>query len=147
MNAWLFKSEPDDYSLDDLRAAGLVRWDSIRNYGARNHLRACRPGDLVLFYHSGRKPGIVGTARIASLPYPDPTQFDESSDYHDPGSNPDEPRWVAVDIEYAATLDEPIPLATLKRDLPEMAVVKRQRLSVSPVTLTELQALFPSGEF
>lgn len=141
MMAWLFKSEPEDYSLDDLRRDGSVRWDSIRNYQARNNIRQCRPGDLVLFYHSGKKPGIVGLARVCSDPYPDPTQFDETSDYYDPKSSPDDPRWTAVDIEFEAELDQPISLASLKRDLPDMIVVRRGRLSVSPVTQAELAAL------
>lgn len=143
MTAWIFKSEPDDYSFEDLLEAGSVRWDGIRNYGARNNVRACRPDDVVLFYHSGRNPSIVGLARVATDPYPDPTQFDPDSDYADPKSDRDDPRWWSVDIEPARALDEPVALATLKADprFAEMALVRRQRLSVSPVTEDELRAI------
>ncbi len=138
---WLFKSEPDDYSLDDLRADGTVRWDSIRNYGARNRLRRCAPGDRVLFYHSGREPAVVGVAKVVSEAYPDPTQFDESSDYHDPKSDPDDPRWWAVDIEFVRAFDSPVTLQAMKQssELEGMEVLRQSRLSVSEVQPGELE--------
>ncbi|NNL55251.1 MAG: EVE domain-containing protein, partial [Woeseia sp.] len=90
------KSEPDTYSIDDLKRAGCEPWDGIRNYQARNMIRDdMRVGDKVLFYHSSCKvPAVVGLARVASKPYADPTQFDPSSKYHDPKSQQDDPRWL-----------------------------------------------------
>ncbi len=136
MAHYLFKSEPEDYSLEDLQRAGSVRWDSIRNYGARNRLKECVPGDLVLFYHSGRQPAVVGLARVTSTPYPDPTQFDESSDYYDAKAKRDSPRWWSVDIEYVETFANPTTLADMKvaPELEDLEVLQRQRLSVSLVS-------------
>src|SRR5215218_6863047 len=97
------KSEPAEVSVDDALAApkSTVPWTGVRNYQARNFMRdAMRVGDGVLFYHSScAEPGIVGIARVASTAYPDPTQFDGKSKYHDPASKPDEPRWLLVDVQ------------------------------------------------
>ena len=97
------KSEPGEVSVDDALAApqATVPWTGVRNYQARNYMRdSMRVGDGVLFYHSScAEPGIVGIAQVASPPYPDPTQFDPTSPYHDPASKPDEPRWLVVDIQ------------------------------------------------
>ena len=141
MANWIFKSEPEDYSFDDLVRDTAVRWDGIRNYGARNNVRACRPGDLVLFYHSGRNPSVVALARVTSEPYPDPTQFDAENDYADPKSDPDDPRWWSVDIEPDRPLEHPVSLANLKADprFEDMLLVRRSRLSVSPVTDEQLR--------
>ncbi|MBT8098984.1 MAG: EVE domain-containing protein, partial [Gammaproteobacteria bacterium] len=102
MAYWLMKSEPDAYSIDDLERDGREMWDGIRNYQARNMMRDdMRPGDGVLFYHSSCKiPAVVGIARVASEAYADPTQFDETSKYYDPKSDPADPRWCLVDIEF-----------------------------------------------
>lgn len=143
MAIWIFKSEPEEYSLHDLREAGEVRWDCIRNYGARNHLRRCRPGDLVLFYHSGKSPGIVGRAEVVSEPYPDPTQFDPESEYYDAKSPPDDPRWWSVDIAWMDELPRPVTLAAMKKTsaLAELEVLRRARLSVSHVSADEYDAI------
>lgn len=143
MAYWLFKSEPEEYSLDDLREAGQVRWDSIRNYGARNRLQECVPDDEVLFYHSGRKAGVVGVAKVVSEPYPDPTQFDPESDYYDEKASEAEPRWWAVDIAYVRHLDEPVTLKAMKADeaLSELEVLRQARLSVSRVREEEWERL------
>src|SRR5688572_22751875 len=91
---WLMKSEPDAFSIDDLQRVGTEPWNGVRNYQARNNMRAMHADDGVLFYHSSCDvPGIVGTAKIASEAYPDPTQFDPKSDYFDPKSTREEPRW------------------------------------------------------
>lgn len=143
MRYFLFKTEPEDYSLGDLERDGSVRWDCIRNYGARNRLRECEPGDLVLMYHSGREPGIVGLARVASTPYPDPTQFDEASDYHDAKATAAAPRWWAVDIEFVEAFDRALALSEMKQndELSDLEVLRRQRLSVSEVTAAQFGVL------
>ncbi|MGA8205637.1 MAG: EVE domain-containing protein [Woeseiaceae bacterium] len=135
---WLMKSEPDAYSIDDLMRDGRTAWDGIRNYQARNMMRDdMRIGDEILFYHSScAEPAVVGVARVASEPYPDPTQFDRKSTYFDPKSRRDEPRWVLVDIEFVRKLERPLPLAELKErtDLEGMTLLRRgNRLSIMPV--------------
>ncbi|MGB5397330.1 MAG: EVE domain-containing protein, partial [Gammaproteobacteria bacterium] len=102
MNYWLMKSEPDVFSIDDLKKVKTEPWDGIRNYQARNMMRdEMKIGDEIFFYHSSCKtPGIVGLARVASKPYPDPTQFNKKSRYFDPKSSEDDPRWYLVDIEF-----------------------------------------------
>ncbi len=103
MNYWLMKSEPGECSVDDVLAANnsSVPWVGVRNYQARNFMRdAMQVGDGVLFYHSScAEPGIAGIARVASSPYPDPTQFDLLSPYYDAKSKPAEPRWILVDVQ------------------------------------------------
>jgi predicted RNA-binding protein with PUA-like domain len=135
---WLFKSEPDVYSLDDLERDGSTYWEGVRNYQARNFLRdEVKAGDLVLYYHSRtRPPGIVGVARVSRSAYPDPTQFDPESHYFDPKATAEKPRWVVVDVEYVAHFDEAVTLEQLKADprLEGMLVTRKgQRLSIQPV--------------
>ena len=135
---WLMKSEPGTYSYDDLERDGRTMWEGVRNYQARNSMRDdMAVGDWVLFYHSSAKPmGVVGVARVCSPPYPDPTQFDENSKYFDATSDPDDPRWILVDVEPVEKLDTMVTLADLKASKPlaDMLVVQRgQRLSVQPV--------------
>ena len=132
------KSEPGTYSYDDLQREGRTMWEGVRNYQARNYMRdEMASGDLVLFYHSSAKPmGIAGVARVCSSPYPDPTQFDENSKYHDATAQEDDPRWILVDVEPLEKLDPLVSLADLKAQEPlnDMLVVQRgQRLSVQPV--------------
>lgn len=135
---WLLKSEPDTFSIDDLRRKRREPWDGVRNYQARNLIRdAMAPGQWALFYHSNAKPpGVVGLARIVSAPYPDPTQFDAGSAYYDPQSRPDAPRWYCADVEFVEQFRHMVPLHVLKDDpvLEGMLVLRRgQRLSVQPV--------------
>jgi predicted RNA-binding protein with PUA-like domain len=136
-NFWLMKTEPEAYSIDDLASKGRGSWDGVRNFQARNHMRAMRVGDLVLFYHSSTEPpGVVGIARVCREAYPDHTQFDAKHDHYDPKSKRDEPRWDMVDVELVEKLPLQVTLATLKADaaLTGMLVVKRgMRLSVQPV--------------
>ncbi len=143
MAYWLIKSEPDVFSIDDLKAQGKpgTPWDGVRNYQARNMLRdAMRIGDGILYYHSNcAEPGIVGLAEVASAAYPDPTAFDPKSDYYDPKGDPESPRWYLVDVRYIRHLRRPLPLTELKTHadgpLAELALVHRgNRLSVMPVT-------------
>jgi predicted RNA-binding protein with PUA-like domain len=134
---WLMKSEPDVYSIDDLAQAKQDHWEGIRNYQARNHMRAMAVGDLALFYHSNAKPpGVAGVMRICKTAYPDHTQFDARSKYHDPKSKREDPRWSMVDVEFIEKLPEYVPLATLRDDpaLQELLVIRKgMRLSVQPV--------------
>ena len=144
---WLMKSEPDECSIDDLAAAPeqTVPWVGVRNYQARNFMRdAMRVGDGVLFYHSScPQPGIAGLAEVASSAYPDATQFDPASAYHDPKSTHGAPRWLHVDVK----LVRKTPLLSLARmraepALQTMVVLKPgNRLSITPVTPAEWQAV------
>jgi predicted RNA-binding protein with PUA-like domain len=140
---WLMKSEPQECSISDALAAPArtVPWVGVRNYQARNFMRdAMRPGDGVLFWHSGcEPPGVAGLAEVASAPYADPTQFDPASPYFDPTAKQDAPRWVLVDVRAVrrTTLIAP---AALRRhpELADMVVLRRgNRLSITPVTPEE----------
>ncbi len=137
------KSEPDEVSIDDALAASgsKVPWFGVRNYQARNYMRdAMRAGDGVLFYHSScAEPGIAGLAEVASSPYPDDTQFDAKSKYHDPKATRENPRWMMVDIR-ALKKTRLISLAELRNapELADMVILKRgNRLSITPVTAAE----------
>ena len=139
MAYWLMKSEPDAYSIDDLERDGVEPWDGIRNYQARNMMRDdMKIGDEVLFYHSSCKvPAVVGIARVASKPYPDPTQFDPDSRYYDEKSDRDDPRWILVDVEFVRKTRRPIPLTELKQHpaLADFRLNQRgNRLSIFPVS-------------
>ncbi len=134
---WLMKSEPDGFSIDDLRGKGKAPWDGVRNFSARNNMDAMRVGDLVLFYHSScTPPGAVGIARVCRLAYPDPTQFDPRSQYFDDKSTPEAPRWRMVDVEFVSELPHMVTLESMRDDpeLAQMAVVRPGRLSVQPVS-------------
>ena len=138
MAYWLMKSEPDAYGIDDLERDGRDMWDGIRNYQARNMMRDdMKIGDEVFFYHSNcKEPGIVGIMKIASEPYPDPTQFDPESKYYDPKSSEEEPRWMLVDVEFVRKLARTITLTELKAlpGLDGMILLRRgNRLSIMPV--------------
>ena len=139
MTNWLMKSEPDAYGIDDLERDRREPWDGIRNYQARNMMRDdMQIGDKVFFYHSNCKDiGVVGVMKVASKPYPDPTQFDPESNYYDPKSNPDEPRWCLVDVQFVKKLSRTISLAEIKAHpgLDDMILVRKgNRLSIMPVS-------------
>ncbi|MFN3586695.1 MAG: EVE domain-containing protein [Moraxellaceae bacterium] len=145
MAFWLMKSEPSVFSIDDLATRQTSLWDGVRNYQARNFLRAMQAGDEAFFYHSScPEPGIAGRMTIVRAAYPDPTQFDRKSPYHDAKSPPDVPRWDSVDVAFAERYAEIIPLAALKA-LPALAglplVQKGSRLSVMPVSAAEWHAI------
>ena len=147
MSYWLLKTEPRTYSWEDLKAEPGRRdyWDGVRNYQARNLMKSMKVGDLAFFYHSVVKPqAIMGIVKIVREAYPDPTQFDFNSRYFDPKSTPENPRWVAVDIEYVTDILPPITREELKA-IPElqtmMLLKKGSRLSVQPVTPEEWQTI------
>jgi predicted RNA-binding protein with PUA-like domain len=134
---WLMKSEPDAYSIDDLERDGSEPWDGIRNYQARNNMRAMNVGDMVLFYHSNAKPpGVVGVAKVCKTVYPDHTAWDPKSKYFDAKSPEDNPRWEMVDVEFVEKTPRMVSLDELKAegDLEGMVVTQRSRLSVQPVS-------------
>ncbi len=138
---WLMKSEPEVYGLDHLRAERRDHWDGVRNYQARNMMRdQMKKGDLAFFYHSNcKEPGVVGIMKIVREGYPDHTAFDPESKYYDPKSDPENPRWYMVDVQYVRRLKRPIGLRELRayanaelRDLPLLR--RGNRLSIMPVT-------------
>jgi len=138
MNHWLMKSEPDAFSIDQLKQRKQEPWDGVRNYQARNFMRdGMRVGDKVFFYHSNcAVPGIVGIAEVATDAYPDPSQFDPKSKYFDPASSRDNPRWMLVDVKFVKKLKRTISLDEMKNDpaLDGMPLLRKgNRLSVMPV--------------
>ena len=144
MNYWLMKSEPGEFSIDDLknRPKKTEPWDGVRNYQARNMMRdEMKKGDLAFFYHSNcDEPGIVGIMEIVREGYPDPTAFDPNDKHYDPKSDPDNPRWIHVDVKYKRKFRRTITLSELrdKKPLHKMKLLQRgNRLSVMPVTKQE----------
>ena len=146
---WLMKSEPSDYSIEDLERDGSAHWDGVRNYQARNFMREMAEGDLAIFYHSNTEPpGAVGICRICREAYPDHTQFDKKSKYHDPKSKKDEPRWWMVDVAFVERFREAVPLQTMKEDpdLEGMRVTQKgSRLSVQPVEKVHFKRVLKLG--
>ena len=139
---WLMKSEPSTYSIDDLKRDKVNMWEGCRNYTVRNFMRdMMHPGDQAFFYHSVCDPaGIVGIMEIVKQGYPDPTQFDPSSEYFAPKSKRENPSWMAVDVKFKLKFKRILTLAELKetKGLEEMLVTKKgQMLSVTPVTKVE----------
>lgn len=146
--AWLLKTEPDTFSIDDLKQKGTAPWDGVRNFSARNRLREMAVGELALVYHSSTKPtAVVGIARVCREAYPDPSQHDPKSEYYDAKSDPASPRWSMVDVEYVAHLPRAVTLEEIKREptLKEMVLLHRGRLSVQPVTRAELETVVAMG--
>lgn len=134
MAYWLVKSEPYVFGFQHLVADGKARWDGVRNYAARNHLRAMAEGDLVLFYHSNEGLAVVGICKVTKTAYPDPTA--ESGD------------WSAVDMVPVKAFNKPVPLASIKNtpELSEMGLVRIGRLSVMPVTDAEFRKILEMGD-
>lgn len=133
MNHWLVKSEPETYSWDDFVRDRKTDWTGVRNYAARIHLNTMRPGDEVLFYHSGEGKSIVGLGKVTRAAFPDATA--------------DEPGWVAVELAAGKPLPSPVPLAQIKADatLKAMELVRQSRLSVSPVTPAQFARILKLG--
>lgn len=134
MNHWLIKTEPSAYSWQDMERDGKTVWNGVRNYQARNHLKAMKVGDLVLFYHSGDERSVVGMVRVTKEFYPDPTSED--------------PGWVVVDLEKVKPLMKPVSLLTLRLvpELKDMVLLRQGRLSVSPLTKKEFETILKLAE-
>lgn len=147
MRTWLFKTEPGDFSIDQLRQSpdGITGWDGVRNYQARNRIRdEIQENDRVLIYHSRCKtPAIVGEARVVSAPYPDPTQFQPGHPGYDARSSEDLPRWFQVDVQYLRTYSEALSLAAIRGypDFADMELVIRPRLSIQHITDRQYQQI------
>lgn len=147
MNYWLMKSEPDVFSIDDLKAAPrrTTAWDGVRNYQARNFMRdGMKRGDQIFFYHSNCDvPGIYGIGRISAESYPDETAFQRGHDHYDPKSRRDAPTWYVVDVTFVRKFARAVSLETLKQhqaELPDMLILRRgNRLSVTPIDAHEWQ--------
>ena len=129
MNYWLVKQEPESYSFEMFQKEGKTDWTGVRNYTARNNLKAMKIGDKVFYYHSGGEKAVVGLARVTKTFFPDPTA--------------DEDGWVAVELEAGKAVKNPVTLAAIKANpkLADMALVKLSRLSVSPVTKEEFDEI------
>ncbi len=148
MKYWLMKSEPSVFSIQDLRECPeqTAEWEGVRNYQARNYIRdEMREGDRVLFYHSATTPpAVVGTARIVREAYPDDTAWNPDSKYFDPKTDPENPRWVMVDLRFEQEFVHPLTLAEL-REIPalkDMVLLRKgMRLSIQPVTKREFEAV------
>ena len=138
MQYWLVKSEPDCYSIQDLKREKIGSWTDVRNYQARNFLRSMKKGDLLLFHHSScAVPAIVGVAKVVKEAYPDPTQFDAKKDGYDSKSTKDNPRWSTVDVSLVEIFAEPLSLSEIKlnKTFAGMELTKQgNRLSVQPVS-------------
>ena len=145
MQRWLMKTEPDTFSIDDLRARKVEPWNGVRNYQARNFIRTMQRGDEMMIYHSScAVPGVAGLAKVASMPYPDPGQFDPKDSYFDAGSDRGNPRWTLVDVRFVRKLKRTITLDEIKalRNLGDFALTRRgNRLSVLPVTDKQWNAI------
>ena len=148
MRYWLLKSEPDVFSLEDLKNSPnqTEPWDGIRNYQARNLMRdEMKVGDQAFFYHSRQaEPAIVGTVKVVREAYPDHTSWDPSSKYFDEKSSPENPRWLMVDVQFESEFSRPVTLKELRSvpELKEMFLLRKgMRLSVQPVTEAEFQLI------
>lgn len=146
---WLIKSEPTTYGIDHLKADKKTAWTGVRNFQARNYMRDdMRIGDQILFYHSNcKEPGVYGIAKVASAPYPDPTQFDQKSDYYDSRATKEKPVWYLVDVAFLSKLKFPVLLEEIRSDkrLQNMLILRPgNRLSITPVAAVEYQTILGS---
>ncbi|MCW8357365.1 EVE domain-containing protein [Marinomonas pontica] len=140
-NYWLMKSEPDAFSIDDLKRLTQSPWDGVRNYQARNFMKEMKVDDLIFFYHSSCSPaGIVGVAKVCKEAYPDHTSWDPNSPYFDAKSTPEKPRWFMVDVAFVEKWSSILTLAELKQSpaLADMVLTQKgSRLSVMPISSDE----------
>jgi predicted RNA-binding protein with PUA-like domain len=152
MDYWLMKSEPDAFSIADLksRSKKTEHWDGVRNYQARNFMRAMKKGDLAFFYHSSCEvPGVYGIIEVARAAYPDHTAWDPENHHYDPKSTPERPLWFMVDVRFKRELKKPVTLTAIKMQpaLKQMRLVQRgSRLSVMPVTAKEWNTILKLAE-
>lgn len=149
MNYWLAKSEPEEYSIDDLKKDKVCHWDGVRNYQARNYMREMQKGDLVLFYHSNAAPpGVAGVMKVVKIAYPDPSQFDKKDKHFDPKSTRDNPRWFCPDLKFERKFKQFISLSELRntKGLEKLPLLQRgSRLSVHPVSKHEFEIIVGMG--
>ena len=150
MKYWLMKSEPDEFSFEQLKKDKTTLWSGVRNYQARNFMRdEMSVGDTILFYHSNTKPpGVAGLAKVSKTSIPDPTAFDKKSDYFDEKSDKDNPRWICVEVKYYKPFKEYVSLDDIKStsSLKDMKVVQRgMRLSIQPVLKKEFDKICKMG--
>jgi len=142
---WLIKSEPITYSIDHLKKDGTTPWTGVRNYQARNFMRAMKVGDEILFYHSSCPvPCVYGIAKVASAPYPDDSQFEKKSPYYEPRATKEKPVWDLVDVTFVKKLAVPIPLTAIRSNkaLSGMSLLQKgSRLSVTPVMAEEYKEI------
>lgn len=148
---WLFKSEPSTYSIDQLKEDQVTFWDGVRNYRARNFLwKETQIGDWILFYHSNAKPsGVCGVAKVVSEPRLDPTSLDPKSDYFDPKSSSESPRWYSIDVGYVCHFPKHVPLNAIKEEpfLQNMQLAQKgDRLSIQPITENQFCHICKMGE-
>jgi predicted RNA-binding protein with PUA-like domain len=145
MAYWLMKSEPDELSITGLQKLGQTRWDGVRNYQARNFLRAMAVGDEFFFYHSScPEPGIAGIGKIIQAAYPDPTALDDKSHYFDAKATQEKNPWSAIDVAFVETFPRVLSLGFLKQQtaLEQLPLVQKgSRLSVMPVTADQWAAV------
>lgn len=147
---WLMKTEPDVFSIDDLKKNGKEPWDGVRNYQARNFMRdEMKLGDEVLIYHSNATPpGVAGTAVVSKEGFPDKTAFDKRSKYYDPKSDPENPRWINVEVKFKSKFKRLVPLQELKEEksLQGMKILQKgNRLSITPLTKKEFEKILKMG--
>ncbi len=150
MNYWILKSEPSCYSLDDLKKENIGHWDGVRNYQARNFLRdQMKKGDLCIFYHSNATPpAAVGVCEVVKEGYPDHTAFHPKEKHFDPESDPNNPRWFMVDVQYKSTFCKIVPLQTIKENekLSHIPLVQKgNRLSVMPIDKNSFEEICNMG--
>lgn len=149
MQYWLVKTEPDVYSIDDLAREKKTLWTGVRNYQARNFLRAMKRDDAVLIYHSNAEPpGVVGIAEVRTEDKPDPTQFDSQSEYFDSKATKEEPRWFCPELSIVRKLARQVPLEELRRNTSLSGFIllqKGSRLSVIPVSEKHFRAIIAMG--
>ncbi|MGZ3705075.1 MAG: EVE domain-containing protein [Bdellovibrionota bacterium] len=146
MNYWLMKTEPDVFSIADLKKKKRAGWDGVRNYQARNFMRdGMKLGDQVLFYHSScGVPGVAGIARVSRESHPDPSQFDKKSEYYDPKATLEKPIWMMVEVEFVKEFAAVLPLDRLRAEkaLAKMVLLQKgSRLSVQPVAPAEWEKI------
>ena len=149
MNYWLAKSEPEEFSIDDLKKDKVCHWDGVRNYQARNYLQEMQLGDLVLFYHSNANPpGVAGIMKVVKTAYPDPSQFDTKHKYFDPKSSSEKPRWFCPEFKFERKFKHLVSLSDLRaqKSLGKLPLLQRgSRLSVHPVQKKEFDTIVDLG--
>ena len=150
MNYWLVKSEPDCYSIDDLKRDKKAAWSGVRNYQARNYMKSMKIGDMVIFYHSSANPpSAAGIAKVSREAYPDQTALDKKDDHYDPKSSKENPIWYHVDISFVSKFTELVSLSRIKAD-PKLGGIMlaqtRSRLSVQPVSEKHFKRIVEMGK-